>query len=198
MTALNFRIVQHAQPSTSGQTTEERLSERIAYQERELSRLRQAALRDPVTGGANMRCLAMAYDWVEDGDPVSMLFIDVDGFRKVNDAVGRDCGDAVLSAIHTEIERCLRWDDVAAREGSDRFVALLPLAIEQDAFAVGERLRQAVERMVFQSTQGRFRLTVRVGCATREGREPLNKLLSRADQAARGGARSGGNVVIAS
>ena len=198
MTALNFRIVQQAQPSTSGQTTEERLSERIAYQERELSRLRQAALRDPVTGGANMRCLAMAYDWVEDSDPVSMLFIDVDGFRKVNDAVGRDCGDAVLSAIHTEIERCLRWDDVAAREGSDRFVALLPLAIEQDAFAVGERLRQAVERMVFQSTQGRFRLTVRVGCATREGREPLNKLLSRADQAARRGARSGGNVVIAS
>ena len=198
MTALNFRIVQHAQPSTSGQTTEERLSERIAYQERELSRLRQAALRDPVTGGANMRCLAMAYDWVEDGDPVSMLFIDVDGFRKVNDAVGRDCGDAVLSAIHTEIERCLRWDDVAAREGSDRFVALLPLAIEQDAYAVGERLRQAVERMVFQSTQGRFRLTVRVGCANREGREPLNDLLSRADQAARGGARSGGNVVVAS
>ena len=198
MTALNFRIVQHAQPSTSGQTTEERLSERIAYQERELSRLRQAALRDPVTGGANMRCLAMAYDWVEDSDPVSMLFIDVDGFRKVNDAVGRDCGDAVLSAIHTEIERCLRWDDVAAREGSDRFVALLPLAIEQDAFAVGERLRQAVERMVFQSAQGRFRLTVRVGCATRQGKEPLNDLLSRADQAARGGSRSGGNVVIAS
>ena len=198
MTALNFRIVQHAQPSTSGQTTEERLSERIAYQERELSRLRQAALRDPVTGGANMRCLAMAYDWVEDSDPVSMLFIDVDGFRKVNDAVGRDCGDAVLSAIHTEIERCLRWDDVAAREGSDRFVALLPLAIEQDAYAVGERLRQAVERMVFQSTQGRFRLTVRVGCAPREGREPLTDLLRRAEPAARGGARSGGNVVVAS
>ena len=198
VTALNFRIVQQAQPSPQGQTTEERLGERIAYQERELCRLRQAALRDPVTGGANMRCLAMAYDWVEDGDPVSMLFIDVDGFRKVNDALGRDCGDAVLSAIHTEIERCLRWDDVAAREGSDRFVALLPLAIEQDAHAVGERLRQSIERMVFQSTQGRFRLTVRVGCATREGREPMNDLLSRADQAACGGARAGGNVVVAS
>ena len=51
-----------------GQTTEERLSERIAYQEREPSRLRQAALAT-LTGGANMRCLAMAYDWVEDGDP---------------------------------------------------------------------------------------------------------------------------------
>ena len=194
MTALNFRIVQHAQPSTSGQTTEERLSERIAYQERELSRLRQAALRDPVTGGANMRCLAMAYDWVEDGDPVSMLFIDVDGFRKVNDAVGRDCGDAVLSAIQPRSNAAFAGTTWLPEKGRS-IRRLLPLAIEQDAYAVGERLRQAVERMVFQSTQGRFR--PRCAGVQPEG-EPLNDLLSRADQAARGGARSGGNVVVAS
>lgn len=198
VTALNFRIVQQPQTKPEGQTTEDRLRDQVAHQERELGRLRQAALRDPITGGANMRCIAMAYDWIEQDDPVSMLFIDVDGFRKVNDALGRECGDSVLTAIHNEIERCLRWDDVAAREGSDRFIALLPLAIAQDAHAVGERVREAIERMVFQSSQGRFRLTVRVGCTTRNGSDTLSDLISRSDLAARGGARAGGNVVVAS
>ena len=198
MSAINFRIVQSPLTPRKGRTTEERLQDQIAYQEKELCRLRQAALRDPVTGGANMRCLSMAYDWMEDGDPVSVLYIDVDGFRKVNDAIGRDGGDAVLTAVHNEIERCLRWDDVVAREGSDRFVALLPLAIEEDAQAVGERLRASIEKMVFKSARGRFRLTVKVGCATRVEREQLNPVVTRADQAARYGGRHGGNMVCAS
>jgi diguanylate cyclase (GGDEF)-like protein len=198
VTALNFRIVQSRQASPQGRTTEERLNEQIAYQEKELGRLRQAALRDPVTGGANMRCLSMAYDWVEDDDPVSVLLVDVDGFHKVNDALGRDCGDAVLLALHNELERCLRWDDIAARESGDRFVALLPLAIKEDAEAVAERLRASVERMVFQSKMGRFKLTVRIGCANRSRGESLNSVLSRADVATRNGECLGGNVVYAS
>ena len=198
MSAINFRIVQSPLGPRKGRTTEERLQEQIAYQEKELCRLRQAALRDPVTGGANMRCLAMAYDWMEEGDPVSVLYIDIDGFRKVNDAIGRDGGDAVLTAVHNEIERCLRWDDVVAREGADRFVAMLPLAIDEDARAVGERLRASIEKMVFKSTEGRFRLTVKVGCSTRQGREELNPVVTRADQAARFSGRQGGNMVCAS
>jgi diguanylate cyclase (GGDEF)-like protein len=174
------------------------MAEQIAFQERELSRIRQAALKDAVTGGANMRCLAMAYDWLEDGDPVSVLMVDVDGFHKVNDSLGRDCGDAVLGALHKDIEDCLRWDDVAAREGGDRFVALLPLAIKEDAHAVGERLRASIERMVFQSKEGRFKLTVRIGCASRSAGESLNTLVNRADCAARDAGRFGGNIVLAS
>ena len=198
MSALNCRIVQTQLTPKVGRSTEERLQEQIEYQQKELGRLRQAALRDPVTGGANMRCLAMAYDWMEDGDPVSMLYVDIDGFRKVNDAIGRDGGDAVLTAIHNELERCLRWDDVVAREGADCFVALLPLAIKEDAQAVAERLRASIEKMVFKSAQGRFRLTVKVGCSTRHNRDDLNVVITRADQAARRGGRHGGNMVCAS
>ena len=123
--------------------------------------------------------------------------VDVDGFRKVNDALGRNCGDALLTAIHTAIERELRWDDVVARESADRFAVLLPLAIDEDAKAVGERLRKAIERMCFTSDKGRFRVTVRIGCATRAGREELNPVLGRADQACRGARRQGGNIVFA-
>jgi diguanylate cyclase (GGDEF)-like protein len=84
---------------------------------------------------------------------------------------------------------------VVAREGADRFVALLPLAIKEDASAVAERVRATIERMCFEVEQGRFQLTIRVGCATRSGREELNSILGRADSACRDGRRQGGNVV---
>ncbi len=197
MSALNFRIVQsRSETATETTTVEQKLRDQIAFQDQELSRLRQASLRDEITGGANMRCLGMAFDWVEDNDPVSLLFIDIDGFHKVNEALGRDCGDAVLSAVHTAIERALRWDDVAAREGADRFVALLPLAVEEDAHAVGERIRCIVEKMCFQSSQGRFRLTARVGCASNAKGEDLNAMLERANRACRTGRGLGGNIVF--
>ena len=197
MSALGFRIVQStpASPDPS-RTVEDRLRTEISNQNVELSRLRHATLQDPTTGGANMRCLAMAYDWLEAADPVSILMVDIDGFRKVNDALGRDCGDALLTAVHTAVERQLRWDDVVARESSDRFAVLLPLAIDEDAYAVGERLRKTIERMCFNSAKGRFRVTVRVGCATRTGREELNPVLGRADRACRDARREGGNIVF--
>ena len=198
MSVSDFHIVQNASPLPGPSfSLEDRLRTEIANQNAELSRLRHATLQDPTTSGANMRCLAMAFDWLEAGDPVSMLMVDVDGFHKVNDALGRDCGDALLSAVHTAIERQLRWDDVVARESADRFAVLLPLAIEEDAFAVGERLRKHIEMMCFHSARGRFRVTVRVGCATRVGKEELNPMLGRADQACRSARRQGGNMVFA-
>ena len=77
MSALNFRIVQSRATAPGPSNTEARLRDQIAFQDQELGRLRQAALRDEVTGGANMRCLGMAFDWVEDNDPVSLLFINI-------------------------------------------------------------------------------------------------------------------------
>ena len=198
MSALSFRIVQ-SPPKTpsSSSTVEERLRAELESQNSELSRLRHATLQDSTTGGANMRCLVMAYDWLEEGDPVSVLMVDVDGFRKVNDALGRDCGDALLTAVQTAIERDLRWDDVVARESADRFAVLLPMAVEEDAWAVGERVRRSIERMCFGSEKGRFRVTVRIGCASRSGDEAFNPVLARADQACRNARREGGNMVFA-
>ena len=198
MSALSFRIVQSpSNTPVASSTMEERLRAELESQNTELSRLRHATLQDSITGGANMRCLAMAYDWLEAGDPVCILMVDVDGFRKVNDALGRDCGDALLTAIQTAIERDLRWDDVVSREGADRFAVLLPMAVEEDAWAVGERVRRSIERMCFGSEKGRFRVTVRIGCASRSGDEPLNPVLARADQACRNARREGGNMVFA-
>lgn len=206
MSPLSFRVYETSTPTNKASvqadndramqlTTIERLHQELDASEAELRRLRQASVRDPITGGANMRALDMAWQGQDDADPCSLLMIDIDGFRRVNRTLGRACGDAVLKAVTTTIERALRWDDVVAREGADRFIVLLPLAIEEDAFAVAERLRVSVERMCFEVSQGRFKLTIRAGVASRRDGDNIETLTGRADSACRDGKAYGGNTI---
>ena len=174
----------------------DQLEQQLEAQEAELARLRQAVLTDPVTAGANLRSLALAFEGLDPEDPCGVLMIDADGFSRVNDSLGRVAGDAVLQAIARTAERCVRWDDVVAREGADRFIVLLPLAIEEDAAAVGERIRAAVAKMCFQTNEGRFRITVRIGCAGRGPEDTLEQLVERATKACRAGRQHGGDSVI--
>ena len=207
MTPLSFRV--YEVPSPAGRfdrqpnedqadllTTTEQLNHELEAAGIELSRLRQATVRDPVTGGANMRALVMAWEGQDLEDPCSLLVVDIDEFRKVNHSLGRTCGNAVLQAVNTTMERALRWDDVVVREGGDRFIVLLPLAIEEDAFAVAERIRVAVQKMCFEVDQGRFKLTIRVGVSSRRGEDSLDQIISRADKACRGGRAHGGNTIV--
>ena len=198
MTPFGFRIVQsYRSPISESATSEERLRTQVEDQEVELGRLRQAALRDPITDGANMRCLGISWDWLEDGDPVSLLTLDIDGFRQVNDSLGRTIGDALLKSVQTGLERAVRWDDVVAREGADRFFILLPLAIAEDATVVAERIQATIEKMCFEVPQGKFKIGVRVGCATREGEEMLDSMMARADSACRKAKQESEQIVSA-
>ena len=193
-TPTHKRSVAPSAPSTSAALLTHTQQE-LAQAESELSRLRQAAVRDPITGGANMRALSMAWDGQDAADPLSMLMIDIDGFRRVNRTLGRDCGDAVLKAVTTTMERALRWDDVVAREGADRFIVMLPLAIEEDAFAVAERIRESISKMCFEVAQGRFKLTIRAGVASRRQGDDLQALVGRTERACREGKTMGGNTI---
>jgi diguanylate cyclase (GGDEF)-like protein len=198
VTPFGFRIVQsYRSPMSESATSEERLRTQVEDQEFELGRLRQAALRDPITDGANMRCLGISWDWLEAGDPVSLLTLDIDGFRHVNDSLGRTMGDALLKSVQTGLERAVRWDDVVAREGGDRFFILLPLAIAEDAMVVAERIQATIEKMCFEVPQGKFKINVRVGCATREGEETLDSVMARADSACRKAKQDSEQIVAA-
>jgi diguanylate cyclase (GGDEF)-like protein len=204
MSTLSFRVFESTAPPTPcfSELTEmqpreiAQLHQELDNSETELRRLRQAAVRDAITGGANMRALQMAWEGQDSEDPCSLLMIDIDGFRRVNQSLGRANGDAVLKAVTTTLERELRWDDVVAREGADRFIVLLPLAIEEDAFAVAERLRVAVQKLCFQVEQGRFKLTIRAGAASRREDDSLETLIGRSDKACRDGKSCGGNIIF--
>lgn len=78
---------------------------------------------------------------------LALLFIDLDRFKPVNDALGHEVGDWLLQAVAQRIQACLRESDTAARMGGDEFVVLVPdLHAVADATAVGEKIRSALER----------------------------------------------------
>jgi diguanylate cyclase (GGDEF)-like protein len=114
------------------------------------------------------------------GGHASVLFIDVDHFKQVNDAHGHELGSPVLRELGAALSRGVRRTDTLARCGGDEFAVLLPGADTQAALGVAERVRAAVQA----ARLGGQRLTVSVGVATHpeDGRTP-DALLEAADRA---------------
>lgn len=172
--------------------------------------LRALAGTDALTGVANRRAfLERADDEVARalryGQPLSLLMIDIDHFKQVNDVHGHAAGDAALVRL---VEACapeLREHDMLARLGGEEFVVLLPHTDTARALLVAERLRQAVERAPVDpprhACSGVFHITISLGSATLQGdlpSETLSTLLERADRALYGAKHSGRNRVMGS
>ncbi len=175
--------------------------------------LRAQAGTDALTGIANRRAfLERADDEVNRalryGHPLSLLMIDIDHFKQVNDAHGHAAGDAALVRL---VEACapeLREHDVLARLGGEEFVVLLPHTDTARAMLVAERLRQAVERTPVEpppnAKGGVFHITISLGSATLQFDQPadapesLSTLLERADRALYGAKHGGRNRVMGS
>ncbi|GAA5174280.1 hypothetical protein GCM10025771_03660 [Niveibacterium umoris] len=124
--------------------------------------LRDAALTDTVTGLANRR----AYDQQlarrhAQGGTLAVLFVDLDGFKAVNDSFGHDTGDALLKVIAQRLNRALRQGDLVARLGGDEFALIASIADGTDeARALAERLLRTISEPVHLTTE-----TVKVGAS---------------------------------
>jgi len=116
---------------------------------------------DPVTGLWNAHAfgerlaLEMAR-FVRYASPVSLILVDVDGFGAVNDALGVELGDRVLKALGERLEGQLRSTDMLARHNGDRFAVLLPEINKTSAFAVAEKLRDAVRSASVEVDEGGY------------------------------------------
>ncbi|MEP7302279.1 MAG: GGDEF domain-containing protein [Caldimonas sp.] len=127
--------------------------------------------RDPLTGLANRRhfelTLASEVDRVaRAGEPALVLMIDVDHFKKVNDAHGHPAGDGVLRAIAHALHECIRPMDTVARFGGEEFAMILPNCAPSFAQAVAERIRLCVQAMTIPVAPGvDVRVTVSIGGA---------------------------------
>jgi diguanylate cyclase (GGDEF)-like protein len=101
------------------------------------------------------------------GRPLSLLFLDLDGFKGVNDAHGHQSGSRALVEASEVMRRCARETDMVARFGGDEFVVILPDTGGEGAVAVAERLRERVHAHPFLAGEGLdIHLTASIGVAT--------------------------------
>jgi diguanylate cyclase (GGDEF)-like protein len=151
-------------------------------------RLKRLAMTDALTGLFNRRqFLSIAEtEWNRYQRylrPMSLLMIDIDKFKEINDRFGHDVGDHVLVEVAGIIREHKRKSDVASRFGGEEFVVLLPETTGDEACAVAERLRQEVATRDF-SAGLLIKTTVSIGAAEAELQTPsIFQLIKRADQA---------------
>ena len=176
-------------------------SRRLAQVEMENEALADRVVHDPLTGLANRvlfdRVLAREIVRSRDkGGAVSMLMLDLDFFKKVNDTYGHPVGDIVLRQLADVLHRTLRRADLPARVGGEEFAVVLTQGDAEPAI-VAEKLRQAVERESFGEASDLLRLTISIGCATWKDwmKEPAD-LVKVADQALYNAKGSGRNKVV--
>ena len=131
------------------------------------------------------------------GRLVSVLALDVDFFKNVNDTYGHDAGDRVLQELAGRIRASVRSSDLACRSGGEEFVIVLPGADAQTAERVGERIRKTVAAKPFLAAPGcHLTVTVSLGVAGLISVEDTPEdLLKRADQALYRAKREGRNRV---
>jgi diguanylate cyclase (GGDEF)-like protein len=152
--------------------------------ERDELRYRLASERDPLTNLANRRTfVAEAKAALERDDETSLLLLDIDHFKTVNDTHGHAAGDQVLLAFSRTIEQRMPKGWLFARLGGEEFACLMPRISAQKAVAVAENLRHAVAEMVV-SGSAPLQITVSIGVseASAQGVD-LDTLLARADAA---------------
>ena len=127
---------------------------------------------------------------------LTLLMIDVDRFKTVNDTYGHDAGDRVLQAIASVLRGSLREYDACARWGGEEFLVFLPETGAEDGMTVAEKLRERVARTEVEYEGYRLGATISLGlCAYLRG-ESLTTLLQRADEAMYRAKRLGRNRIV--
>jgi diguanylate cyclase (GGDEF)-like protein len=184
-----------------------RLALNTALDIRRVTLLEKESITDPLTGLYNRRYLdrrlkeefsrAKRYK-----TPLSILLVDIDHFKSVNDTHGHQAGDLVLSYLAKLTLNAVRTSDIAARYGGEELLVIAPNTAESAAGALAERLRQHIENheLVLTRDPGNrqvVRITVSVGVAVVDGEmEKAQQLVQQADEALYRAKKEGRNRVV--
>jgi diguanylate cyclase (GGDEF)-like protein len=160
------------------------------------------ALTDPLTGLFNRR---MFQDWAttewsrarRQGTPLSLLVLDIDHFKRINDTFGHAAGDEVLIEITSCLRSLIRKEDLIARVGGEEFAIIMPNLSLADASGFAERLRAGVEAQPLLSGKSTMNVTISIGVAeAQHGPTPIETALSAADMALYRAKQRGRNRVV--
>ena len=158
----------------------------------------QTALRDPLTDTGNRIAMNQALQREVDLakrnlQPLSVLMLDIDHFKRINDSYGHITGDEVLKAVANALKKSLRNIDMVFRYGGEEFMVLLSNTNREAASMVGERLRMAVLELQYLIEGRAIDLSISLGCATLLAGESVESLQRRADSALYVSKREGRN-----
>jgi diguanylate cyclase (GGDEF)-like protein len=165
--------------------------------------LAERALKDALTGLPNRRAFdeAVGKHWEraqQSGQPLALLQIDIDHFKRINDTHGHGVGDEVLRWVGDTFSRQLRAGHPVFRTGGEEFVALVPDADAADAIAIAERLRTAIGGAPFERAGDRIAVTISIGSADSRGFTTLGEMVAAADAALYEAKLQGRNRSVAS
>jgi diguanylate cyclase (GGDEF)-like protein/PAS domain S-box-containing protein len=169
-----------------------------------LEDVQQLAIRDALTEAYNRRhFFHLANQILEQSiryqRPVAILVLDIDHFKRINDAFGHITGDRVLKRFTTLCKQVTRASDILARYGGEEFVIFLPETTRRNAYSVAERLRQKVASTPVLDGEESIYMTVSIGVASYDPLSPavsLDVLLGRADQSLYQAKQNGRNRVV--
>ena len=167
------------------------------------SELHELAIRDPLTSAYNRRNLEVEAPRIislctRNKAPLSVMMIDMDHFKAINDQYGHVAGDLVLKNFAEIVRKTIRTHDYFVRYGGEEFCILLPATKEEQAKMLAERLRTQFAEFSIQCEKGHINCTASIGVAEAPSiRFDLPSLLSNADQALYEAKHSGRNRVVA-
>lgn len=161
----------------------------------------QTAMNDPLTGAGNRIALdnalhrelqmAQRYD-----QALSILMIDIDHFKQINDTYGHAFGDTVLKEMVKAIDSVTRNTDMTFRYGGEEFVVILSKTEAKGAAVIGERIRKHIESLIVDEDGKKLQATVSIGASTLGPQEPVKSFFARADEALYCAKRNGRNQLV--
>lgn len=178
------------------------LADRMLTFRRERDSAKAHAERDGLTGVLNRGAIEHRLDWAlierqREHIPVSLLFIDLDHFKQVNDRHGHAVGDACLRAVTRVVSQQFQYGDQLGRLGGEEFVLVLSGVELRTAVRVGEEVAARIRHDCARVDGVAVYVTASIGAAQARGGDTVAALIARADQAMYAAKRAGGDRVVA-
>jgi diguanylate cyclase len=191
----------------TNQSLEQRLNaskQEISQLQQNLETVRNESLTDPLTSLSNRKFFdQMLVKAISDAqtksEPLSLMFTDIDHFKKFNDTFGHLTGDQVLRLVAFSVKQNVKGQDIAARYGGEEFAIILPQTGLRQALTVADHIRRAImtkELMKRSTGEHLGRVTISVGVAACRKHDTVQTLIARADSCLYAAKRNGRNRVI--
>ncbi|MFJ5769701.1 diguanylate cyclase [Psychrobacillus sp. NPDC093180] len=189
LSTMNARL--EGVPGDSGKVSTwyfeaKQLTETIAnyrkLQEEEVANFKHQSLTDPLTGLKNRRYSALYFaDLLEQHTPFSIISIDIDHFKRVNDEYGHQTGDETLQFLANKMMSVVSEKDVCVRLGGEEFVIISPNGSLKDTYNLAEKLRKEIEVSILSQNR---KITISAGVGEyKANKESVNELFNRVDEA---------------